>query len=82
MMVGMIAMRPAVAFVIMVVIVAMVMSMVVIVAVVMGGVGVLIGQEIRVDVQNGIQVEAADVDDGLQVDFAEVDRGDRRARFM
>lgn len=40
----------------------------------------LIGQEVRVDVENGIQVEAADVDDGLQVHFAEVDRRDRRAR--
>lgn len=79
-MMRMIAMRPAIAVVIVVVIMSMVVAVVVTMR--MGGVGVLIGQEFRVDVQNGIQVEAADVDDGLEVGVAEVDGGDRRARFM
>ena len=76
-------MRPALAVVLMIVVIvamAMIVAVVMPVSMVMGGVGVLIGQEVRVDVENGIQVEAADVDDGLQVHFAEVDRRDRRAR--
>src|SRR3546814_6451326 len=69
------AMIPAFAF--------MVMSVVVIMAVgvAVRRVGVFVGQEIRVEVENGIQVEAADVDDGLQVGVAEIDGRDRCTRI-
>src|SRR5690606_11232168 len=70
------AMIPAFAIVVMIVVVAVIVAM----GVAVRRVGMFVGQEIRVDVENGIQVEAADVDDGLQVGFAEVDRRNRRAR--
>src|SRR3546814_10827271 len=69
------AMGTAFAFVVMIVIMV-IMAMIM----VMRCVGVFIGQEIRVDVQYGVQVEAADIQQLLQVGFAEVDRCDRGAR--
>src|SRR5690606_30122601 len=68
------AVIPAFAFVVVIMVVIMA------VGVAMRRVGVLVGQEVRVDVEDGIQVEAADVDDGLQVGVAEVHRRNGRAR--
>src|SRR5690606_6684669 len=74
-MVMMTAGRTTFAFVIMIMIVAMVVPMIV------RRVRVLVGQKFRVDVENGVQVEAADVQQDSQVGFAEIDRRDRGARI-
>ena len=57
-----------------------VMIVTVVMIVVVCGVGMLVGQEVRVDVQDGIEVEAADVDNGLQVGLAEIHGLDDGAR--
>src|SRR5690606_29082942 len=66
-----------------VVIVIVIMSVIVAMPVIMivRGVRMFFGQEIGIDVEDGIQVEAADVQQCGQVGFAKVDGRDRGARI-
>src|SRR3546814_7577541 len=61
-------------------VVIMPVAMIVSVIVVVSCIGVLFGQELGVDVQNGVQVEAADIQHGFYVGFAEMHRVDGRTR--
>src|SRR5690606_32051374 len=60
------AIRAAFAFVI-VVVMAMIVAMVVIVVVIVGRVRVFFCQKLRIDIQDGVEVETADIQQGLDV---------------
>src|SRR5690606_2421763 len=70
------AIRAAFAFVI-VVVMAMIVAMVVIVVVIVGSVRVFCCQKLRIDIQDGVEVETADIQQGLDVGLAEMNRMNR-----
>src|SRR5690606_15903818 len=64
-----------------VIMMAVFVTVAVVMMVMVCGVGMFVGQEVGVDVQNGVQIEAADIQQGFQVGFTEVNRRDGCARI-
>ncbi len=56
------------------------MTVIMVVIVIVRGIGVIVGQKLRIDIQNGVEVKTADVDDLFQISIAKVDGLDGGAR--